>query len=116
MIANGKDFLHNPPMQKLIVMADYICGVFIPEGGTSPEELGASEAFCKRFDEWLLRYKEPNEAPVGYDRRQYNDEGRLLAKEIQKLVGSKYSVTYRFLCPVTSDAEHLNWLEELIDP
>ncbi|MEQ2005180.1 MAG: hypothetical protein ABMA26_00160 [Limisphaerales bacterium] len=99
-------------MKKLIVMADYICGLFLPEGGLGPKELGASEDLCARFDAWLVRYREHDDAPPDFDRRSYNETGRALAHEIQQLVAGRYSVTFRFLLPADSPTAPCEWAEE----
>jgi len=99
-------------MEKLIVMADYCCGLFSPTGGMEPEHLGASEEFCARFDAWLARYCEHDDKPPDFDRQSYNEAGRALAHEIQKLVEGEYSVTYRFLLPVDSSTAECEWAEE----
>ena len=62
-------------MKKLIVMADYAYGLFLPDGATGPEDLGASEELSVRFNTWLARYREHDDAAVDFDRIAYNKEG-----------------------------------------
>ena len=93
-------------------MADYVCGLFLPEGAIGPEQLGASADFCARFDSWLRRYREHDDAPSDFDRQSYNDTGRALAHEIQRLVAGTYSVTYRCLVPADSPSADCEWAEE----
>ena len=102
-------------MQKLIVMADYECGIFFQDGGSSPEELGAPAGLCRRFDDWLARYCEHNDAPVGFDRETYNAEGRSLAGEIKRLVGNRFMVIYRYLAPAAQSDADCEWLEAEIE-
>jgi hypothetical protein len=64
-----------------------------------PELLGCPPGLCARFHSWLRGYREHDQAPPGYDRRSYNEQGRLLAREIQRVVGREYAVTYRYLLP-----------------
>jgi len=99
-------------MKKLIVMADYICGLFLPESGTDPENLGLSEDLCNRFDAWLKVYREHDDAPNDFNRQNYNETGRALAHEIQQAVADKYSVTYRYLLPADSPTAECEWKEE----
>ena len=103
-------------MKKLIVMADYISGLFFPEGSIDPEQLGASEDLCARFNAWLVRYREYDDAPPDFDRQKYNETGRAFAYEIQQLVSGKYSVTYRFLSPADSPTAECEWVEEQLLP
>jgi len=102
-------------MEKLIVMADYMCGIFCPPGvGTSPEFIGASEDLCARFHSWLVRYKEHDDAPAGFDRQAYVDEGRALAHEIQQLLAGRYLVSYRYLLPADNPSAECEWAEEIL--
>lgn len=99
-------------VKNLIVMADYMCGIFLSEGGLGPEEFGASPDFCARFNSWLRRYREHDDAPADFDRQSYNETGRALACEIQRLLAGRYSVTYRCLVLADSSSADCEWAEE----
>ena len=100
-------------MKKLIVMADYMAGLFLPEGSTDPDLLGLPPELCGRFEAWLKRYQEPDQAPH-FDRATYNGEGRALAGEIQQLLADNYSVTYRYLLPLNHADDEWHWAEEVV--
>lgn len=102
----------------LIVMADYGCGLFPPEGGINPDLLGLSAELSSRFSDWLRRYREHDDAPPGFDRERYNEEGRALAHQIQREVGTRYDVVYRFLLPLPVNNSDAEWqfAEERIWP
>ena len=100
-------------MEKLIVMADYSFGLFLPDGAVDPELLELPPELCVRFATWLKRYREPDQAP-DFDRAGYNAEGRALAWEIQQILTDKYSVAYRYLLPVQNADDEWHWAEELV--
>jgi hypothetical protein len=96
-------------VKKLIVMADYSFGLFPPEGAMDPDLLGLSSELSARFSDWLRHYREHDDAPPGFDRERYNEEGRALARQIQREVGTDYDVTYRFLLPLPADNPDAEW-------
>jgi hypothetical protein len=86
-------------VKKLKIQADFSFGLFGPKGAVEPELLGCPRELCGRFHSWLRRYREHDQVPRRYDRRSYNEEGRLLAREIQRALAGRYAVTYRYLLP-----------------
>ncbi|GHU03742.1 hypothetical protein FACS1894205_0820 [Alphaproteobacteria bacterium] len=78
------------------VMADYGCGLWDDRGwGTRPddEEINAPENFVERFDAWVGTYWDNFEGTLNLD--IFDKEGRALAAELKKIVGSAIKVTFR---------------------
>ena len=99
---------------KLIVMADYCCGLFLPEGATSPELLGLPSGLCVRFNEWLKLYDESDPAPALYKQARYYGQGRRLAQEIAEAMKDRYQVFYRELSPSKRPGIERHWREDEI--
>lgn len=97
----------------LKVQADYSIGLWMSDGGCDPELIGLPEAFCARFNDWVARYREEDDAPEGFDRAAYNAEGRELAHEIKRLFGATYAITYRYF-NLPGGGEEPEWIEEAI--
>ena len=99
-------------MTKLKIQADYCFGLFLPDGATGPDLLGFPPDLCARFDDWVKRYCEYDDAPPGFDRNAYNAEGRALAQEIQRAVGDRFEIKYRYLLPSNNPDANLEFGEE----
>lgn len=110
--ADQENFSH--PLQRLIFAAGG--DLASPEGATCPEELGLSADFCSRFNSWRARSMEPGDAPPSFDRHGFNEEGRILACELQQRVAGKYAITYRFLSPAANPNPGIEsgWEEESV--
>jgi hypothetical protein len=74
-----------------------------------PDLLGLSGELSSRFSDWLRRYCEHDDAPPGFDRESYNEEGRRLVRQIHQEVGARYDVVYRFLLPLPADNPDAEW-------
>ena len=92
-------------MIPLKVQADYSLGLWTTDGGYDPELVGLPETFCTRFNDWVARYCEEDDAPDGFNRDAYNCEGWALAHEIKRFLGTTYTVTYRYFNLPGADGE-----------
>ena len=78
------------------VMADYSCGLWDDRGwgaGPDDEEINAPENFVARFDAWVDKYWDNLEGTLNLD--NFDKEGRALATELKKIVGTDIKVTFR---------------------
>lgn len=78
------------------VMADYCCGLWDTDGiGTSPddEEINAPAEFVERFEKWVDWYWDNIDGKL--DIENFNKEGRALAIELKRIVGSSCKVVFK---------------------
>lgn len=83
-------------MKKLTVMADYGCGLWNIEGkGVYPDnvEINAPAEFVERFEKWVDWYWDNIDGKL--DIENFNKEGRALAVELKRIVGSSYKVVFK---------------------
>ena len=99
---------------KLMVMADYCHGLFLPDGATSPGSLGLPPELCERFEAWLKLYREPDQVAADYDRAGYNAQGRKFAEEIAGSLKDTHQIVYRYLLPLEKPADEWQWGAEQI--
>jgi len=111
--AKKKAIMNTQPV-KLIVMADYSHGLFLPDGATSPELLGLSQDLCAHFNAWLRLYRAPDQVPADYRRAKYNARGRRLAVEIADALRGSHQIVYRYLPPLKKSEAEWHWEEEEI--
>jgi len=99
---------------RLMVMADYCYGLFLPDGATAPESLGLPAELCARFEDWLKLYREPDRVSADYDRAGYNAQGRRLAGEIADALKDTHQIVYRYLLPLEHPDDEWEWDAEQI--
>lgn len=114
MTRRRRDSTNVKGLRKLIVMADYCHGLFLPDGATSPELLRLPPDLCVRFDEWLRLYREPDQVPADYDRAGYNAQGRCIAEDVAVVLQDSHQIVYRYLLPLKQPNDEWEWDAEHI--
>lgn len=88
------------------VMAAYNFGLWDDQGypvNPDDEEINAPFEYVKRFEAWLDKSWDNLDGTLDLD--SFNKEGRALAVELKKIVGTDIEVTYWYTTPHPIDGE-----------